>query len=210
MTTRRRRATGPAEVVPAEQTADEQATDEQATDEQAADEQAADEQATDEQAAVPAGMPLTTADTLDMVDQSFTAFWRQVTAYPPERMDEPVTKGTWTRKQMLAHVAGWHDMTTERLLGLAKNGERRALNQSDDATNARFARLAVGRTAGEVVQSVEASSRRLRRQIEMLTDEQLAAHGGWAARVIAANTYQHYAEHLPDLEPPADGPPASR
>jgi len=45
------------------------------------------------------------------------------------------------------------------------------------------------------------SYRRFRREVSSLTDEQLAANEGWAASIIAGNSYDHYAEHLRDLEP---------
>ena len=35
-----------------------------------------------------------------------------------------------------------------------------------------------------------------------LTDAQLHADDHWAAQKIAANTFEHYAEHIADLTPP--------
>ena len=40
---------------------------------------------------------------------------------------------------------------------------------------------------------------RLRRQLARLTDQQLVANDGWAAHVIAGDTYEHYEEHWPDV-----------
>jgi hypothetical protein len=144
--------------------------------------------------------PATVGDVLARVDRSWRAFRALVAAYPRERIDEPIARG-WTRKHMLAHVAAWHDLSTTRLLGLAKTGEPQPLGDDVDAFNARVARAAVGRTSGEVVDSLDASFSRLRRQIAQLTDDQLAAHGGWAIELIAGNTYDHYDEHLADVRP---------
>ena len=51
---------------------------------------------------------------------------------------------------------------------------------------------------------------RLRRQLGRLTDQQLVADDGWAAAIIAGNTYDHYDEHAADVyQPPPpipDGP----
>jgi hypothetical protein len=44
------------------------------------------------------------------------------------------------------------------------------------------------------------SYRRLRREVSNLTDEQLAAHDGWASEMVAVNTYGHYADHMADLQ----------
>jgi hypothetical protein len=35
-----------------------------------------------------------------------------------------------------------------------------------------------------------------------MTDADLRLGDGWAAAVVAGNTYAHYAEHMTDLEPP--------
>jgi hypothetical protein len=78
-------------------------------------------------------------------------------------------------------------------------GKSVPLTEDEDAINARTARQAVGRTAGEVLTDMDISFNRLRRQIARLTDDQVAAHDGWAAHVIAGNTYEHYAEHMADV-----------
>jgi hypothetical protein len=150
----------------------------------------------------PNAAPLTVSDTVVLVEEAWQRFWSRVLAYPRTQMDEPIAAQGWTRKQMLAHVAGWHDITTERLIQLARTGQLRDAGDVD-RVNARLARAAMGRTTGEVVESVEASYRRLLRQIQSLDDSTLARHAGWAAERIAGNTFEHYAEHEADLVPPA-------
>jgi hypothetical protein len=102
---------------------------------------------------------------------------------------------------MLAHVAVWHDLAGERLAAFLETGRAVPVDEDEDTVNARAARAAVGRTSGEVLLSLEESYRRLRRQVSLLTDEQLAARDAWAARTVAGNTYGHYDEHLGDLRP---------
>jgi hypothetical protein len=137
--------------------------------------------------------------TLDRLDSSWRAFRQLVTRFPLQRIDEPLDRG-WTRKQMLAHVAAWHDKTTDRLLGFTKTGATQPIADETDTFNARVARAAIGRTSGEVVGALDASFSRLRRQVALLTDEQLRIDDGWAVSVIASNTYGHYPEHEADLE----------
>jgi hypothetical protein len=147
--------------------------------------------------------PRTRAEFLALADDAWERFRAMATSYPPEQMDERIGTG-WSRKQMLAHIAAWHDLATDRLIAFAASGERQKLREDADVINGRVARAAAGRTAGEVLHAVDASFRRLRRQVEPLSDEQLAAHDGWPAVLIASTTWEHYAEHGPDLEVAAD------
>lgn len=138
-------------------------------------------------------------DVIRRVDHAWAEFRAAAARFPSERMDEHLTEHGWTRKQMLAHIGLWHDLTHDRLGQLIVAGKPAPLDQEVDALNARAARVAVGKTAGEVAKDTEASFGRLRRQLQRLTDEQLQAHRGWAANVVAKNTYEHYAEHMDDL-----------
>jgi len=142
----------------------------------------------------------TVKQTLARVDEGWTAFIRAVQALPPQLLEQKLGEHAWTRKQMLAHVAVWHELATERLAGFLETGRPVAVEEDDEAVNARAARGAEGRTSGEVLLTVQESYRRLRRQIAQLTDEQLAARDALAARTIAGNTYGHYLEHAADVQ----------
>jgi hypothetical protein len=143
--------------------------------------------------------PRTVAEFLARMDEAWAEFQGSLARFPAERLDEQIGEG-WTRKQMLAHLAAWHESANERLAGYVRTGEKQQLTEDDDVFNARAARGASGRTAGEVRDALESSFGRLRRQVSHLTDEQLAALEGWPAGMIASNTYQHYREHLADLD----------
>src|SRR5262249_908983 len=120
-----------------------------------------------------------------------------------ERLEHRRDYGQWTRKQMLAHISVWHELTIERLAVLADTGEPSGPEEHEDVINARASRAADGRTTGEVLLDLEDSSRRLHRQVARMTDEHPAAQDDWAAAVIAGNSYGHYSQHLVDLEPAA-------
>lgn len=137
--------------------------------------------------------------TLARMDLAWTAFSGRVHALPGELLATRIGEG-WTRKQMLAHIGTWHDLTVERLLRFSETGEPAELSEEEDAINARTARAAEGRTTGEIVLGMDDSYRRLRREVARLSDEKLAANDGWAAAIIAGNTYDHYAEHLDELK----------
>jgi hypothetical protein len=145
--------------------------------------------------------PRTVRETLSRMDEGWAAFRDRVHALPSEQLELRLGDGAWTRKQMLAHIATWHDLTVERLGGFSESGVPAGLDEHEDVINARAARAAEGRTTGEILQTMEDSFRRLRREVARLTDPQLTAHDGWAAAVIAGNSYGHYLDHLPDLNP---------
>jgi len=151
--------------------------------------------------------PQTLNQIFALVDEGWRQFRTAAGAFPSERMDERLSEDGWTRKQMLAHVAAWHDLTHDRLGKLIMTGQSADLAEKTDSINARVARQAIGRTGGEVLKEMEMTFNRLRRQLARLTDEQLATDDGWAAQVIAANTYGHYEEHRADvyMPPPPDG-----
>jgi DinB superfamily len=141
-------------------------------------------------------------NTLRRMDEGWATFSERVAALRGEELTTRIGEGGWTRKQMLGHITTWHELTTERLLRFVESGEPVGLpgDEPEDAINARAARASEGRTTGEVIMSTADSHRRLRRAVSTLTDAQLAAHEGWAATVIAGNSFDHYAEHLADLE----------
>jgi DinB superfamily len=157
-------------------------------------------------------LPTTVRDTVSRMAAGWVEFRAAADRFPAGRMNEHLDETdprSWTRKQMLAHVAAWHELTADRLSAFVASGERqnRPESENPDAFNARVARQAVGRTAGEVLQELDMSYSRLTRHVDRLTDAQLALHDRWAAQVIAGNSYDHYAEHMADLalpEPPPE------
>ena len=142
-------------------------------------------------------------NTLRRMDEGWAAFEDRVKTLNNAQLTARLGDGEWTRKQMLAHISTWHELTTNRLLKFVETGEAVGLpgDEGEDSINARSARASEGRTTGEIVIAMTDTHRRLRRTVSALTDEQLAANDGWAAAVIAGNSFDHYAEHLPDLDP---------
>ncbi len=133
------------------------------------------------------------------MDAGWASFRDAIHALPTEHLESHIGDGGWTRKQMLAHVGAWHDLTVERLGRYRESGEPSSLEEPEDAINARAARAATGRTTGEILQSMEDSFRRLRREVERLSDAQLSAHEFWALATVVGNTFGHYEDHLADL-----------
>jgi hypothetical protein len=144
------------------------------------------------------GQPLV-AETLARMDEGWSTFHRRVHSLASQLLEQRLAEGSWTRKQMLAHIGTWHDRTVEALSRLTETGGVPDVTEETDAINARAARAAVGRTTGEILFALDDSYRLVHRAVSRLTDAQLSAHDGWAVVMIAGNTYDHYAEHLADL-----------
>ena len=135
------------------------------------------------------------------MDAGWAGFLGAVRALPNEVLEARIGDGGWTRKQMLAHIGTWHDLTSDRLSRFRDSGEPPDLAEHEDVINARAARAASGRTTGEIVRTTEDSFRRLRREVSQLTDDQIATHDWWAVAILRGNSFGHYEEHLPDLSP---------
>lgn len=145
--------------------------------------------------------PRTMHETLARVDAAWSSFRAAAGRFPAERMDERLGDG-WTVKQMLAHVAAWHDLTADRVVKMINTGESVPLERDTDAFNAAIARQAVGKTSGEVLKDMDATFNRLRRQLARVSDAQLANDDWWLAYVVGGNTYGHYDEHWADVHTP--------
>jgi hypothetical protein len=163
-----------------------------------------------EPVAPPVSWPTTLKETFARMDAAWVAFKAAAAAWPSERMDERIEEDGWSRKQMLAHITAWHDATHDRLGKMILSGQPEDGVPDEDAFNARIARQAIGRTAGEILKEMEMTYNRLRRQVSRLNEQQLRADDGWAAKVIAGNTYEHYAEHAADVYQPPPDPNARR
>lgn len=104
----------------------------------------------------------------------------------------------WTMKGMLWHVAGWIDEASQHLEQMAAGTFEEPTEEGEDDTderNASFATAATTMQAVAVWDGLVAARELCRRRWEELpeiTDR--------AIEEFAAETYQHYKEHIADLE----------
>jgi hypothetical protein len=106
----------------------------------------------------------------------------------------------WTYKDLVAHAAGWEDMTARRLAHFRETGLAKPPDGKDaDEINARLVAESQGRDARSVLKALDAAHTRLVEEIEKLTPEQLSANEWWALKVIPGNSYGHYGEHHTEL-----------
>lgn len=124
-------------------------------------------------------------------------FERFVLAVPRDRWESPDVMPEWTVKEMLWHVAGWLDDCAVHLEQIAA-GTLKDPDEGEDDTddrNAAFASQAREMNVDEVWNGVRAARELVRARWAALDDV-----SDRAIEEFASETYQHYKEHVDDLE----------
>jgi len=152
--------------------------------------------------------PGTSKELLGLVDESWKRFREGVRGLGRARMDEPTGAG-WTFRDLLAHVAAWHDLTARRLRVYRTTGaypgpgDEASLGLPSFADENEFnARVAASHRlvgAEALLDELDTAFRGLRAEIAQLTDEQIHANSDWAIVITRGNTFGHYSEHAKEL-----------
>lgn len=126
---------------------------------------------------------------------------------------EATTPAGWTAKEMVAHVAFWEETVNPVVNGMYRGkevaiqewygGDDLALAPDEpwpiaDVHNAREAAWARSRSAEEVLARWDRAHERLLAVVTSITEEE-ARRDEYFGKIGAA-TYDHYAEHLSELE----------
>ncbi|MGH7621930.1 MAG: ClbS/DfsB family four-helix bundle protein [Gemmatimonadaceae bacterium] len=110
--------------------------------------------------------------------------------------------GTWSVKDILAHITGWHQTMTGAMERMAR-GERptpEGVDYSDaDAWNAKFAGSMAAQSAPTVVAVLRQSFANYLRAARALPEDRFG-EGKTANKLIEASGYGHYREHLPAIQ----------
>ena len=119
-----------------------------------------------------------------------------------ERGMSRVCDGTWTAKEILAHITGWHRTMTGALERMAR-GERPTPEGVDygdaDAWNARFAAGARAQQGATIVAGLQQSFSNYLRAARALPADRFG-EGKTVNRLLEGSGYGHYREHLPALQ----------
>jgi hypothetical protein len=151
---------------------------------------------------------MTSSELLALVDGGWRSFRESVRGLGRGRMDEPTGAG-WTHRDLIAHVAAWHDLTARRLRVFRSTGVLPGPGDETtvglpafkdaDEFNARV--VAQHRLVGAeaLIDELDTTFRALRAELGQLSDEQIHANEDRAIAVVAGNTYGHYLEHAGEL-----------
>ena len=117
---------------------------------------------------------------------------------PEERLNDPgVLDATWSVKEMLHHITGWIRECSTHLEAMTAGTfvEPEETDEITDARNAAFADEARGMDVAQVRAALDgARDEVLSRWAEVPEIDDTAIE--W----FAGETYEHYEEHLPDLQ----------
>ncbi len=153
---------------------------------------------------------MTRQELIDRITRAYERLRELIAGVEPGRLTaEPVFNG-WTVKDVLAHLAAWQSITVTNLFRLERGQPLLYANldpKKVDELNARFYQELKDWPLEKVLADLEGSYRQLVNRIRLLSEEevndprhfkQLRGRPLW--QLIAENTSEHYAEHLPALE----------
>lgn len=138
------------------------------------------------------------------IQQSYAAFEAGLAPLNAGQMTAPILPGGWTVKDALAHLTVWQRRALDliapvdppRVPGIPPSGI--ADNQIDEF-NRRFYAQHKDQSLPDVLAAFRESYRQLLETVQRLSEADLLKSLGDDTRVwhiIAANTYDHYPEHL--------------
>jgi len=127
------------------------------------------------------------------------ASWRRLCelfdAVTGDAWERPGANGPWTPKDVMAHIAAWHAVTTDRLECLRSVDDLPDAPDVDTFNEEQYQRCKQT-PLHDALAMFGGSRHRFREELALLgeeVDDRLAV-------VIVANGAGHYAEHLSDLE----------
>lgn len=172
--------------------------------------------------------PGTSKDLVARMQEAWLPFRIAAASLGHKRLEEPTPSG-WTYKQMLGHVAAWHELAARRLRDFRTTGQTERSAADRDVTDALFKALGVGAQDREALlnewdmdrfnaaiaaasvrddaailfRKLDGSFERLRDEVAQLTDDQVTSHvadgRSFAAAITEGDSYGHYGEHLEEI-----------
>jgi hypothetical protein len=140
----------------------------------------------------------TSAELADIAGRAWIPFRLAILSLGFAGLDATTSSG-WTYKDLVAHTAGWFDLTIKRLDRFRETGEITDPGGTADEINAAIVERTRGRDTREILSELDASMSKLLEEIRKLDDRQIHANDDWAIAVVAGNTYGHFAEHHVEL-----------
>lgn len=125
-----------------------------------------------------------------VIDESWQRFVEILDQVPDHRIEEPGACGDWSVKDLMAHVAFWDDHAVAVSDALGAGREPEPLDWQ--AANEREAARRSNWTLQQCRREMEAAHQRLLDAVER--------HPDLASEVWREDTFEHYSEHVDDIE----------
>ena len=139
-------------------------------------------------------------DLLNQAAREYKAFHETIHGLNEEHLTE-VWLGTWSVRDIVAHIVGWQQELTPALERIAR-GERpiaEGVSYDDvDGWNARFASAQRDRSASEVLLELDRSHEAFMQAAAAVPEDRFAA-GKTAFRIVDQNSAHHYREHADQI-----------
>ena len=134
-------------------------------------------------------------------ETELAAFKRAIAGLDEGRMGE-VWLGTWSVRDIVAHISGWHRELEPALLRMSR-GERpipEGVSYDDvDAWNGRFADAKKSAATADILKELDASHVAFMRAAAAVPDERYVP-GKTAYKLVDLNSRHHYHEHRGQIE----------
>ena len=138
---------------------------------------------------------------LSGAETEFAAFKRALAGLDEAQMRE-VWLGTWSARDIVAHISGWHREMAPALERMQK-GERpipEGVSYDDvDAWNGRFAEARRGAATADILKELDASHAAFLQAAAGVPEERYVA-GKTAHKIVDFNSRHHYQEHRAQIE----------
>ena len=149
---------------------------------------------------------MTRDELLKRIDDSRADLTAVLAKVPSGRMLEPALSNGWSVKDMLAHLGAWETRAEYLYRSLASGKDPEDTITDFNVFNANTYNANRDKPLAEIQQTEQAAFLKLRTVAQTAPEADLFdparfpwTGGGEFASIIAANTFDHYAEHLPDL-----------
>jgi hypothetical protein len=133
------------------------------------------------------------AELLIRAAREYRAFHEALHGLNEDHMAE-VWLGTWSIREIVAHMVGWHREMTPVLERLARGERPLPSGVSYDAWNARFAAEAKGREITDLLLDLDRTHEEFMQAADRVPAERYEP-GKTAHRIVDANSAHHYHEH---------------
>jgi hypothetical protein len=153
-------------------------------------------------------MSMSRTQLLEEESKAFEALASLLASLNPEQMITGGVNGSWSTKDILAHITAWHIHLLNLMEGV-KLGQEPVLNHDEnkelDDINEQFYQQGQTRPLDEVLRDFHSTRLRVVEQLQQLSDEQLRTPP-WSgstsplSEFVAGNTFEHYAEHMQPIE----------